>query len=273
MYRKKTMFRGRKPAVKKAAPKRAYKRTVAKSIKAIVRREISKDAEVKKVYDVTLAQQFDIKGTGLDYGPQTLGFTSNSLIPNPALGTSSAARIGNRVNVKALNVRYSLYANPSTEASYSNPFICLPFLVKVVVYRARFSTSSSDPSGIINDGATSGNLSSVPDTFFRPYNRDQFEIGYSKVHKMQPPRHVIGLPANNNFTGQSQDPRIASYVVRSFNLKMPKHLLYNDNASAYPTNAAWYMSVCVCNIDGTTATTLQSRVKLNLESYLMFTDE
>lgn len=252
----------------------AVEQVKVNNIKKIVKRVLSKDAEIKKVYNTTLAQQLDIKGTGLDYGPQTLGFTSDSLIPNPAIGTSSAARIGNRINVKKLNVRYSLYANPTTEASYFNPFVCLPFLVKVIIYRARFSTSSSDPTGIINDGATSGNISSSPDTFFRPYNTDQFEIAYSKVHKMQPPRHLIGNPATStNYTGQSQDPRIASYIVRNVSVKLPKHLLYNDNASAYPTNASWYMSVAVCNVDGTVATTLQNRVKLNLESYLMFTDE
>lgn len=277
----KSAFRGRRRVSKKllASPtkktiKGAVNSAKVRNLKKIVRSVIKKDSEVKKVYDTGLATNLSIPGEGVNFGPQTNGFTTNSLIPNPAIGTSSAARIGNRVTPKRLNVRYSLYAAPTTQADSTggnpNPFQGLPFLVKVVVYCKRFSTSVSDPTGIINDGATSGNLTGAVDTFFRPYNRDEFKIAYSAVHKMCASRHNGTAVA---FTPASQDQRTQSYVVRSFNLKLPAHLIYNDNASAYPTNAAWYASVAVCNVDGSVISTTQSRVRFNCESYLMFTDD
>lgn len=276
--------RNYKKMAKKSLRATPMKKTVAKAVnrvkvnnlKRIVKSVIANDAEVKKVYNTTLADNLNVMGSGLTYGlTPNKGFITASLIPNPAIAATSQGRIGNKINVKSLNVRYSLYSLPSTEAAYTNPFICLPFLVKVVVYRARYDTSDPDTSYLINDGSTSGTLTDSPDTFFRPYNRDQYIIGYSKVHKLQPPRHIIGNPATvpQNITGQSQDPRIASYIVRSINLKMPKHLLYNDNSSAYPTNASWYMAVAMCNVDGTAVSTTQTRFKINVESYLSFTDE
>lgn len=259
------------------------KKTVAKAVnkakvsnlKKIVKSVIASDIETKKVYDTTIAQQYAIPGSGLDYGPITKGFISTSLIPNPAIGTSSAARIGNLIKPKRLNVRYSLYAQPSTDSVSSggntNPFIGLPFLVKIVIFRARFSTSDNNPLYLINDGATSGSLTDVPDSFFRPYNRDQYLIGYSKVHKMQAPRHATSVAGS--FTASTQDSKTGSFVVNSVNLKMLKFLKYNDNNSAYPTNAAWYMAAAVCNVDGTVVSTIQSRVRINVESYMSYHDE
>lgn len=279
-FRKTRRVSKKKPLLA-TAPKRVLKAAVnsakVRNIKRIVKSVMRKDQEVKKVYNTDIANSLSIPGAGVDFGPQTMGFTTVSLIPNPNIGTSSAARVGNQITPVRLNVRYSLMAKPSTDSTSAggntNPFVCLPFFVKVVVYRHRYSTSDSSPLGIINDGATSGNLTSSVDSFFRPYNRDEFIIAYSKIHKLTPQRHQLSGVAGVNLTGQSQDPYTTSYAMRSFNLKLPKHLLYNDNASAYPTNAAWYASVAVCNADGTAITAIQSRVVFNCESYLMFTDD
>lgn len=253
---------------------KAVNKTNHKNIASIVKQVLKGDEEVKQVYNTDIANNLLIYGAGVDFGPLTKGFVSASLIPNPSLAVNSAGRIGNMINPKGLSVRYTLYANPTTDnnsTTNNNPFVGLPFFVRVVIYKHRYSTSDSSPMNIINDGATSISLNNDVDAYFRPYNKDEFIIAYSKTHRMEPARYTAAAFAS----AQAQDPRASSFVVKNVSLRLPKHLIYNDNASAYPTNAAWYMAVAVCNMDGSTITATtagQSRVKLNVESYLRFTD-
>lgn len=209
---------------KKTAAKsttRVSKKDVAKAvdkvkvdnIKNIVKNVLRSDEEVKCVSNLSIANKVLVYGSGLNYASASpnQGFCSlTGIIPNLSVGTSVEGRVGNQINPKRLNVRYSIYANPSTEAGSTalpggniNPYYGLPFRVKVIIFRSRFAQDEPAQNGIIQAGATAADLTSDIDTFFRPYNKDQYIIKYSKMFKMQNPRHNLTGTA---FTQQNQEP-------------------------------------------------------------------
>lgn len=287
LYQGPTKLRGRRPISARLVPSnmgvkpliKAANQQNVKTISKVVKKVMSKDEEVKIASNTELANNVLVYGSGLSYqsGGPNQGWVStvSGLIPSVALGNTQNTRIGNKITPKRLNVRYSIYANPSTDSTTGaglggniNPFINLPFRVKVIVFRHRYATDDFSQSGIVQSGATSADLTASVDSFFRPYNRDEYIIAYSKMFKMQPPRHAM----TSSYTGQAQDPYARSMVFKSLSLKLPK-LRYND-AATVPSNANWYMAVAVCNEDGTTITAgTQSRCTINVESHLYYTDD
>lgn len=263
---------------KKVVAKAINKKNMS-NIAKVVQNVLNKDAEVKVVSNTELANKVKVYGSGLSYaaGGPNQGWVSTvaGLIPPIQQGTTQATRIGNKITPRGLNVRYSIYALPSTDSSTGaglggniNPFVTLPFRVKVIIFRHRYATDDYSQNGILQTGATTSDLTSDIDSFFRPYNKDEFIIKYSKMFKLQPPRHAM----TSSYTGQSQDPYAKSMVIRNLNIKLPK-LRYNDNTST-PSNAQWYMAVAVCNEDSSVITAgTQSRCEINVESHLYFTDD
>lgn len=290
--RKGVLYEGptRMPGRPKKAPapvivNKSNKKTVAKAvnkknvsnISKIVKKVLSKDEEVKVVSNLDIANDVMVYGGGLSFavGGTNNGWVSvNGLLPTLTQGTSQATRIGNKINPKRFNVRYSIYSLPSTDSTTGaglggniNPFVNLPFMVKVIVFRHRYAIDDFSQTGILQSGATSTDLTNSVDTFFRPYNRDEYIIAYSKLHKLQPQRHAMAT----SYTGQLVDPSIRSMVIRSMNIRLPK-LRYNDGSNT-ASNAQWYIAFAVCNEDGTTiAAGNQTRCKVNVESHLYFTD-
>lgn len=261
---------------KKVVAKAVNKKNVS-NISKIVKKVLSKDEEVKIVSNLDIANDVLVYGAGLAFsvgGPNSGWVSINGLLPQLAQGTSQATRIGNRVNPKRFNVRYSIYALPSTQVDTGNPlggnvnpFINLPFMVKVIVFRHRYAIDDFSQTGILQAGASSADLSANVDTFFRPYNTDEYIIAYTKLHKLQPQRHAM----TTSYTGQFMDSSLRSMVIRSLNIRLPK-LRYNDGSNT-ASNAQWYIAFAVCNEDGTAITAgQQSRCKVNVESHLYFTD-
>lgn len=262
------------------------KKTVAKAvakvkvnnIKSIVRNVLRGDEEVKCVSNLSIANKVLVYGSGLNYAlasPNQGWVSLSGVVPNVSVGTSVEGRIGNHINPKRLNVRYSVYANPSTESGSTalpggniNPYYGLPFRVKVIIFRARYAQDDASQTGIIQAGATAAELTSDIDTFFRPYNKDKYIIKYSKMFKMQNPRHNLTGTA---FTQQNQEPNTTSMVIRQVSLKLPK-LKFNDS-TAVNENQQYYIAFAVCNEDSSVITAgSQSRCTINVESHLYFTD-
>lgn len=273
-------------SVKQVIVNKANKKVVAKAvnkqntsnISKIVRSVLRKDEEVKMVSNTTITPTKGqlVYGAGLSYAaaaPNQGWVSLTGLIPPLAIGNTSDTRIGNKINPKGLTVRYSIYANPSTQADSTgpivNPFIGLPFRVKVIVFRHRFAIDEPSQVGIINNGAVNADLSDNIDTFFRPYNKDEYIIAYTKMYKMQPPRHL--MTGSTSYTGQSQDSYAKSMVIKSINLRLPK-LRYND-ATTTASNSQWYLAFAVCNEDSSAITAgSQSRITVNVESHMRYTD-
>lgn len=256
----------KKPSKKVSSPKKYNKKGKTNNIKKIVKNEMKKQEEVKMTPLLTIADATNIPGAGLTSGG--LGVLSQ-IVPVVSQGTTQIARIGNRIKPTKLSVRYTINALPTTVAGGVNAFRGLPFFVKVIVYRHRYNRGDSSPDALMETGTSLVALGSAVDTYFRPYNKGEYDIAYSALHKMSPARHLdttFGLIEPN-----SQDPKLTSFIVRKFNCKIPKTLLFND-ANSQPTNCNWYIGFALCNVDGSAIAGSSTRATVNCESYLYFRD-
>lgn len=248
----------------KAIVKKAINKAKTQSIARIVKKIVNKDVEDKCVQNQALIEKANIPGAGLtSSGLGVLSPVSITLTQ----GTNESARIGNRITVKKMFLRYSVYALPSTEAAGVNPFRGLPFMVRVVVYRHRYNLGDSSPDALIDMGSSNTFLNGDVDTYFRPYNKDEYSIVYSATHTLQPIRH-LGTTA---YAEVNQDNKATSFIIRKVALKAPKTLIFNDNNSQ-PTNYNYYIGFSVCNVDGSAITNAQTRATVNAESTLYFQD-
>ncbi len=255
-------------AKKRTAPKKAVKKAISKArvsnLKRIIKSVVNKDVEDKMVQNLTVVEKANIPGAGLTSGGLGILSPVSILLSQ---GTNESARIGNKVSVKKMFLRYSIYALPSTEAAGINPFRGLPFMVRVVVYRHRYNMGDSSPDALIDLGSTNTFLNGDVDTYFRPYNKDEYTVVYSKTHKLQPVRH-LGATA---YAEVDSDPKATSFIIRNIPLKAPKTLIFNDNNNQ-PTNYNYYVGFSVCNVDGSAITNAQTRATVNAESTLYFQD-
>lgn len=258
-YQKKKSYKKKnyKPKPKAASAGTA---TIARVVKKIVDSKI----EDKLIINSTVMQAVNVPASGLTAaGAGAL----SPITPLISQGITEATRIGNKVFAKKLWLRYTINALPTTEAGFTNPFRGLPFFVRVVVYRHRYNLGDSSPDALVNFNNTTINLDNNVDTYFRPYNRDEYQILYSATHKMAPCRH-LGASA---FTDINQDSKMTSWLVRKVGIAVPKVMRFNDN-NATPTNFNAYIGVAVCNVDGSVISGSQTRCTVNCESNLYFQD-
>lgn len=252
-------------------PTRSARPKVSKAVKKAIKYALKKQDEVKMATNLTLADQYSVPGAGLNTGV-SLGYVSNvSIIPTVVQGAGEANRIGNIIRPKNLSIRYTLRALPTTDAaspSNTNPFKGIPFLVRVVVFQHRWAIDEGSQTGILQNGNSSQNLGSIPDNWLMPYNKEEYRIFHSKTYQMSALSHVSSTGTLNT---ENQANNIKTFVMRRANIKLPKTLRFNDNNGAC-TNAGMFLAVAVCNIDGTVVNNAQSRLQINAESYLSFTD-
>lgn len=251
-----------KKVVKKSVAKAKYKQ-LAKVIKSVVHKE----QETKLVSKLDVAEILNIPAAGLS---TTGAGVISALVPLVTVGTGANQRIGNKIRPTKLSVRYCLNALPTTVAGGINPFRGLPFMVKVIVYKHKYNRGDNDPSAIMETGNVNFPLTNVVDTYFRPYNKGEYDIAYSAMHKLSACRHndsTFGLIEPN-----SQDSKITSFIIRKFDIKLPKTITFNDGNTT-PTNFGWWIGFAVCNVDGSTITTSQYRATVNCESFLYFQDD
>lgn len=283
----KAFNRAEAKALKKAFPKGMGVRilptskpstaTQVKKLKSVV---ASMKPETKYVANTVLADAVQVAGSGLLYNgvAQTFGWVNvgGQFIPPLSQGTAENQRVGNIIRPKKLVLKYSLYANPSTESGSTpnnNPYINLPFYVRVIVFRHRYANDDFSQTGILDLGASNADISGNVESMFEPYNRDEYIIAYSKTHFMQPQRHQ--LTGAGNFTGQNHDNKARTIVIKRANITLPKKLRYNDSTSQ-TGDAGWFLAVCCVNSDGSpilnAGATVHQRVRLNAETYMTFTD-
>lgn len=248
----------------KSKPSRGKSIKPSKSLEKAVQKIINKEVEDKCIQNQALIEKANVPGAGLTSGGLGVLSPISILLSQ---GTNEASRIGNRVTVKKFLLRYSIYATPSTEAAGVNPFRGLPFMVRVVVYRHRYNMGDSSPDALIDNGSSNTFLNGDVDTYFRPYNKDEYSVVYSATHTLQPIRH-LGATA---YAEVNQDMKATSFIIRKVSLKMPKTLIFNDNNNQ-PTNYNYYVGFSVCNVDGSAITNAQTRATVNAESQLYFQD-
>lgn len=258
-YKKKNY---KKKAMNKPKPKAASAGTA--KIARVVKKIVDSKIEDKLIINSSVMQAVNVPSAGLSSGG--LGALS-PITSTISQGTGESGRVGNKVFAKKLFIRYTLNALPTTEAGFTNPFRGLPFFVRVVVYRHRYNLGDSSPDALINFNNSAVNLDNSVDTYFRPYNRDEYQILYSATHKMSACRHL----GATSFTDIQQDSKMTSFIVRKVAISVPKVMRFNDNNST-PTNFNAYIGVAVCNVDGSVISSSQTRCTANVESNLYFQD-
>lgn len=283
MAKKATAAKPMKKVIKKAVAK-----AKVNNIKKIVNSVLKSKNELKIAQNLTLAENIGITGTGLLYNPvgaQYRGWSSGfntpgGVIPLISAGTGESDRIGNVVQPKTNIIKYFLTALPTTDGTYtsggvvanSNPFRGVPFRVRVIVYRHKYANDDWSQGNLLQTGNTTSGFGSAMDNFFRPYNRDEYTIVYSKTIRMAASKHNSGAAGVNSVPENSINGALSFY---SGNIKVPcpKTLKYNDGANI-PTNTGFFMAVCYCNEDGQIDnTSVYTRLSINAECQMTYYDD
>lgn len=268
----------------KYAPKAKAKSTAYKtnSIKKVVDSVLKQKNELKIVQNLTLAENIQVSGTGLLYDGVTnlRGWSSGpaqpaGLIPVCPNGTGEGQKIGNKITPKNLIVKYIMSALPTTDSSFTggntNPFKGVPFRVRVIVYRHKYAIDDFTQTNILQNGNSTTSWGSGIDNFFRPYNKDEYTIVYSKTVKMAACKHVSGA-TGTTITTENVPNGALSFYQASAKIPLPSVLRYNDGADV-PTNAGYYMAVVYCNEDGSADSAgAYKRLLLNAEAQLTYYD-
>lgn len=281
----------RKTALKAVAPKTAIKKAVNKvkvdNIKKIVKSVLKKKLELKISQMTNLADSIAVTGTGLLYNPATANYRGwcsgpsipTGIIPTVNNGTGESDRIGNSISPKSLRLKYFLTAVPTTDATYSqggvvlntNPFRGVPFRVRVIVFRHKYSMDDYSQTNILQNGNASVSFGSAMDNFFRLYNKDEFTIVYSKTIRMCASKHNSGAAGVNSVPENVPNGSLSFYAGSSY-LPLPKKLRYNDGQNV-PTNQGYYLAVCYCNEDGQADSAgTYIRLSLTAETQMTFHD-
>jgi len=271
---------------KVTVPKRQVKNLVekqrVKNIKKIVKNVLKKNNELKIVQQIGLADNELIRGTGLLYdGVANLrGWCSGvsnpaGIIPAVPNGTGEGQKIGNKIYPKNLILKYFVRALPTTDATTgalnTNPYKGVPFRVRVIVFRHKYSIDDYGQTNILQNGNAATSFGSGIDNFFRPYNKDEYTIVYSKTIKMAACTHLSGA-AGATVTTENTPLGATSFYSATAKLPLPKTLRYNDGIDA-ATNQGYFMAICLCNEDGQADSAgAYKRIQLNAETNMTYYD-
>lgn len=267
--------------VPKPVKARAVEKAKVDNVKKIVKSVIRRQLETKFTMKNFIADKVDVYGVGLNYNGTTNlnGWSSGpadsfGIVPAIQQGVGEGNRVGVKCTPKYCYLRYSLnalFTTDSTSGVNFNPFLGVPFRVRVIVYRHRNDLTDWTQAGMIDVGTQTASMGADLDTYFRPYNKDEYMIAYSRMHKMYPLRHVTGTGS----TTQNMPPGCSNFVTAKVKIPVPAVLRFNDDPALLTnqaSNASWFLAVAVVNDDGSTITTSQKRVQISAETGLFFTD-
>lgn len=266
------------PKSKSAKPARTTRKP-GKKLEAAVAKVMAKKVETKFAMQNFIADKVEITGCGLNYNGTTQlnGWCSGpsngyGIVPSVAQGTGQGNRIGVRISPKYMFLRYSLLARSTTDSSAAvndNPFKGIPFRVRVIVFRHRYAIDDFSQNNICDIGNGNASLTADIDTYFRPYNKEEYAVVYSRTHKMAALRHISSAGYNTENIANASN----NFVNAKAKIPLPAVLRYNDTVvTDYPTNMNYFLAVAIVNEDGSTVTTSQKRVTMSAETGLYFTD-
>lgn len=258
----------------------AVEQVRVKNIKKIVKSVMKKTNELKFAMQNFIADKVEITGVGLNYNgtSQLNGWCSGpsngyGILPAIPQGSGEGERIGVKVSPKSCFLRYSLLAKSTTDSTAvinDNPFKGIGFRVRVIVFKHKYAIDDFSQANICNVGQGNASLTADLDTYFRPYNKDEYTIVYSRTHKMSACRHITGT----GYTTENVQNGSQSFAIGKVPIPLPKLLRYNDTiVTNYPTNINYFMAVAIVNEDGSTITTSQKRVTMSAESGIYFYDD
>lgn len=263
----------------KSSKAKAVEKVKVSNVKRIVKSVLKTNTELKFAMQNFIADKVEITGCGLNYNGTTQlnGWCSGpsngyGIIPALSQGAGEGNRIGVKVSPKSCFLRYSLLARSTTDSTAAindNPFKGIPFRVRVIVFRHKYAIDDFSQANIVNIGNSNTSLTADMDTYFRPYNKEEYTIVFSRTHKMCALRHITGT----GYSTESVANGTLNFVSGRASIPLPKLLRYNDTVvTDYPTNVNYFMAIAIVNEDGSTVTTSQKRVTMSAESGMYFHD-
>lgn len=236
-------------------PKRArrgYRRSrplSAKAVRKIVKQVVSREAETKMVQYFT---------TGRDILPSSASGFIDTITPvSPytgqleiAQGVGQGERIGNRVKIKSLNIKGTIFPLPYNASTNPTP---VPVQVVLWFFYSR-QTPSTTPGGLtggfLQEGDSTRNLqnnlsdlvSRVNNDAYRLLARRVFKIGYGAYGGTGTQAAFQGF-VNNDFK-----------LNRNFSIPLTRHavktVIYNDASSNTPRSRGIFMMAQAIAADG-----------------------
>lgn len=259
------VFKKKRIVKKRRITKKSPLKKVALSVKKYVQRAIAVKAENKVV-------NFSSNLTICSYlNDNTLRATQ--LSPNGgaftvALGTSSGARIGNRITPRKLMFNYTLYPLQYDAVTNNAP---RPGLVMMILCRVKedpFQVPNSiDLNNLYQNGASVAPPTGSVTDVNKMFNKDYWEILKSWTHKLGCASYegTGARPQNQSYTNND----FQMLIQRKMNITkyLAKSIKFNDTANVAQSKGIFLLTQ-YCNADGTIAGA--SQLCANLEYYCNF---
>lgn len=256
------------------------KTKLSPTIKSYVKKAIDAEVEDKQAFR-NIFDEDAIQGSGFDSSILAKGLVSGSLLPTIPQGSDVSDRIGNVIKPKSLVCRYILVANPLQQGgggthpntlNYNN-HAGRDFYVRVVIYNRKDNMQSATNSNIIDEGASTTNLIDIED-LFSPYNKDVFNILYSKTIRMATNRwetwDTTGNLTNAGSFFSTTGSALSSYVGKA-NIKLPARIRFDD-ATSTASNFNCFMAVGCVNADNTVIGNAEYRADITAKTYFTYQD-
>lgn len=255
----------------KSVPKKNNTVVVAKpvinpAIKRYVKKLVKSTEEVK-VQTSAIATSSAMLGSGFNVTSNYGFWTPSSIIPVVAQGVGQQQRIGNAIKPIRSRMLIRGYVLAAPVNATNNAYQNMPFHVRVVVYRQKQNNNTPNNSGILDSQTTDqGNdfTGSLYD-LMTPYNKDKFDIGFTRTFTLQPCSSTGGVTNVDN---------IGPYPVCRFfkgYIKLPSVLKYNDT-NTVPMNSNWFLAAGIVQSDGTLITNSNTRCRITADTIIRYTD-
>lgn len=236
------------------------------AIKQYVKKLVKSTEEVK-VQTYAIATSSSLLGSGFNLTNNYGFYTPQTIIPVVSQGVGQQQRIGNVIRPIGSRFMIKGYVLALPVNATNNAYQNLPFHVRVCVYRQKQNNNTPNNSGILDSQTTDqGNdfTGSLYD-LMTPYNKDKYEIGFSRTFTLQPCSSTGGVTNVDN---------IGPYPVCRFfkgYIKLPAVLKYNDTNTA-PMNSNWFMAAGIVQSDGTLITNSNVRCRITADTIMKYTD-
>lgn len=263
IIRKKRNYKRRPQKALKSNGIKALKPVINPALKKYVRSIVNKTEEIKMTTS-NIAYRASVYGSGFNTTASTGYNTASSIIPVLYQGSGQSQRVGNKVRPLSFYIRGNLVALPVNATT--NTSQNMPFYVRIVVWKQTANSTGLSNIQFLEDGITSGGVdfNGYLDDLMIPFNKDRYTIGAVRTIKLQ--------PNSSSFTTNPENlSKFAVSKLFRMKVKLPKSLNYNDTALD-PTNARWYLSAGIVNMDGSTLAATQIRCQITAHAVLKYRD-
>lgn len=281
--RSRRSYKSKKPTVKKAIRK-AVKTVQDARIKAVVKKVLGRQVEVKSVTTNATAVPYSKQASSVNYyDNNVILITPNSTRGAIVQGTGAADRIGNEIRVKKAFMDLVLYPKPYSATINTNPsplmvtFWCVtpregfvaPIDMIDLFQNQLFQTNNS----------YTGYQSNITD-IIRPVNEDRLIVHWKRTYKLghstmyASPNAATGTGNNSgpyNAQWANNDYKMNHKLHFDFTKHISKTIKYNDNGTL-PEAKTLYLLISIARADGTSIVSTDLPCDIYYQHNIQFTD-